>query len=300
MGVPKVRLAKPRKGPKPEALMHNASSLPMYLKCLADPFSMPACQMPDMYGGKTVAFKLVDEYTVATDASGAACWAASPTLSQANGSYTVTAGVTSNVTWAAHPDNATVVAGYTWSRLVCFGVEVAYIGATQSAAGWLTYVEDHAKAYLSSVSLASVGDDGVSGRADAGRVATMFPVHEPRFGFANDTAADVPTFPCAYFVAQGLPASTPVFRVRVTRHIEGLPLRTNLMRDAATHSHASPSTMAAAANMGVAPRSSVNEPSARQGVVKALESAAIYAITHPYETFNALEKAGAMVSTLLM
>jgi hypothetical protein len=58
--------------------------------------------------------------------------------------------------------------------------------------------------------------------------------------------------------------------------------------------------LAAAANMSAVVRTSVNEPSARRSVISALESAASFAITHPYEVAAGFEKAASFIGALLL
>lgn len=240
-------------------------NLPAYLKCLADPFSMPACRMPDLFGGNTTAIKLVDEYTVGSDASGVALWAVGPALVRANYTYTQTAGVISAGAYTPHADNTTIGSNSLWSRLVCFGVEVTYIGATATASGFLTRTQDHGESYWAGSNISTICDDGVTARADQGCAISLIPVQEPRFDNENGTAFNTPTFPYAYFSAQGLPASTTsLFRVRVTRHMECLPYRSSaLMRDSAAPSLADPIQLAASSYMATVPNSSVNTSSAR-------------------------------------
>lgn len=250
----------------------------MYLQCLVDPFSQPACQMPDLYGGASVAYKLVNEYTVTSDAAGYAVFAAAPSLVASEMTWTVTAGATGAATTASHPDNAAVSAAYYWSRLVCFGTEVTYLGAPQTASGGLTVIQTPNANELNGINLSSVYDDGEFGRADKGRVVVGRPLQEPRFEQTSGALAGSPTFSVLAFIGSGLPASTVCFRVRVTRHMEGLPQRNNLMRAMAADSPVDLRAMEAAAVLGSKMNTSTNEPAVRLEAKKAAAQVASTAI----------------------
>lgn len=265
----------------------------MYLKCLIDPFNEPACRMPDLYGGKTVAFKLVNEYTVTSDAAGYAVFAANPALAVAECTWTVTAGVTGALVSAQHPDYTAVNAAYVWHRLVCFGVEVSYVGAAQTAAGGITAITNSYAQDINNVTVSTLFDDGVFNRAQDGVVMVARPVQEPRFEVTSSSGANNPTFPCITVIGAGLPFSTPVFRVRVTRHVEGLPSKGSLMRGMAGDSVADMLALAAGANLGEKGNNSANTASARTAAKQVASNAATAAIAAaaPY----AMEGAGQLV-----
>lgn len=269
------------------------SSTTMYLRCLIDPFSEPACRMPDLYGGKTVAFKLVNEYTVTSDAAGYAVFAAGNALQNAEQTWTVTAGSTGVLSSTSHPDYAALYTAYTWSRLVCFGAEVSYVGAAQTAAGGITAVLNPLAQDIDSKVVSTLFDDGTFSRAQDGMVAVSRPVQEPRFDATTSAGANSPTFPNITFVAAGLPFSTPVFRVRVTRHMEGLPTKASLMRSMAGDSVADMLALVAGANLGEKGNASSNTTPARSAAKQVASSAANAAIAAaaPY----AVEGAGQLV-----
>lgn len=250
----------------------------MYLKCLIDPFNEPACRMPDLYGGKTVAFKLQNEYTVTSDAAGYAVFGSHPSLINAELTWTVTAGSTGAATTAQHADYTSVNAAYVWSRMVCFGVEVSYVGAAQTASGGLTSFVHVYPTDLNSQVLATIYDDGMFTKAQDGAVVVGRPVQEPRFESTAGTSANAPTFPCLNFVGAGLPASAAVFRVRVTRHMEGLPQKNSLMRGMAQDSVADLLALTAGANLGEKGNASANTIPARTAAKQLATSAASSAI----------------------
>lgn len=265
----------------------------MYLRCLIDPFNEPACRMPDLYGGKTVAFKLVNEYTVTSDAAGYAVFGAHPSLVTADMTWNVTAGSTGVHSATQHSDYTAVNSAYVWSRMICFGMEVSYVGAAQTASGGLTSFIHPYATDLSSQVLSSVFDDGTFTRAQDGAVVVGRPIQEPRFDATSSGSNNVPTFPILSFVGAGLPFSVPVFRVRVTRHMEGLPQKNSLMRGMASESVADVLALAAGANLGEKGNASANTAPARQmarNVASAAANSAIAAAA-PY----AVEGAGQIV-----
>lgn len=272
----KVVAAAPKK--KKAAGGSVPSTTAMYLKCLIDPFNEPACRMPDLYAGKTVAFKLVNEYTITSDGAGYACFAAHPALLTSEMTWTVTAGATGTASVTQHPDYTAVNAAYVWSRLVCFGVEVSYIGAAQTAAGGITSFVFPYSTDLSSQTLATIYDDGTFTRAQDGTVLVGRPVQEPRFEATSGATANTPTFPILAFVGAGLPFTTACFRVRVTRHMEGLPQKNSLMRGMASDSIADMLALAAGANLGEKGNTSANTPGARFAAKQVAAQAASSAI----------------------
>lgn len=284
-GQPKAAVAPPAKvvAQAPKAKKASKSEVSpttaMYLKCLIDPFNEPACRMPDLYGGRTVAFKLMNEYTVTSDGAGYAVFAAHPALLTADMTWTVTAGVTGTAAATQHADYTAVNAAYVWSRLVCFGVEVSYVGAAQTASGGLTSFTFPYSTDLNTQTLSTIYDDGTFSRAQDGAVLVGRPIQEPRFEATSGASTNTPTFPVLAFVGAGLPFTTAVFRVRVTRHMEGLPQKNSLMRGMAADSVADMLALAAGANLGEKGNVSANTPAARQAAKQVASQAASSAIT---------------------
>lgn len=211
--------------------------LPMYLKCVIDPFTQPACGVPDNYGGKTFKNIYVDEYSFTPDAAGNILFCVAPALSRAMYYSTVTAGVIGNATtpYTAHPDYASLSSNFDQSRLACFGVEVTYIGATAAAAGSINVIEDVALNYWTGATVTSIMDDGQYAPAFEGVKRAMVPRMEPRYDTDTNNVWMTPTFPYLHVAAVGLPTSaSPLLRVRVTRHIEALVPKTNATLRAAT------------------------------------------------------------------
>lgn len=275
-----AKAAKKKKAPGGGAKAPLSDAGMMYLRCLLDPFSEPPCHMPDLYGGLSVAFKLVNEYTVTSDGAGYAVFAAHPALAAGDLAWTVTAGAAAaSSTSTPHPDYTSVNAAYLWSRLVCFGVEVTYLGAPSTASGGLTCIQTPLTTDINSAVLANIYDDGEFGRADKGRVVVARPVQEPRFESTSLTSTNTPAFPTIVFIGAGLVTGVACFRVRVTRHMEGLPQRNNLLRAMATDSPVDMRAMEVASAVAGKSNTSTNEPAARIEAKKAAAQVASTAIS---------------------
>lgn len=279
---------------KPTSKAGAASAGSMYVACMIDPFSMDACQCPDLFAGQTVAFKLVEEYIITSDANGYAVFGASPGMSNAYSTWTVTAGATGSVASAAHPDQTTVAANYLYARMNCYGVEVTYTGASSTSTGWLTSFIHPYLTDLNTQTISGILDDGVGGRVDAGRVVIGRPNQTPRYESEASAAFMTSTFPCLNFVASGLGATQTVLRMRVTRHMEGLPLKSSLMRGMATSSAADLHAMEVATNLGSVGQVSLNTTAGREQAVKAAKAtvmSTVNTVAKPYYN-KALEMIG--------
>jgi hypothetical protein len=234
-------------------VLPKPASLPAYVNAMIDPVMADPVRVPDDHVSPTVALKLTDEYTITSDAAGYAVWGVSPSLSNARQGWTVTAGSTGAAPsfQAAHPESSNCSASFKFSRECVYEIEVNYIGAELNAAGRLVAIESTSDATYNSVVLDTIIDDGESAPAQYGRRIVVRPTQAPRFEDAGalGSAYMTPTFAYWAFVGVGLPATTVCFSVRVTRHFEGIPHKTSLLRGVAVPEPYNPSSLTIAANM---------------------------------------------------
>lgn len=229
------------------------NALPQYLKCVLDPFSMPACGFPDNFAGNTSKIKAVESYVLTTDAAGTLAHCVGPSLQRARYSLPIAAGLTGNAageTITAHGDYAAIAAVSPWARMSCFGIKVEYIGAATTASGTLTVVKDPLEYAWVSTDVSTLSDDGATRRADQGRMIPMPPNMAARFENVAGTSFENPTFNFCYLLFQGLPASAACIRVTTVRHIELLPTKASVLtRGQTSRTPAQPLTLAALSNL---------------------------------------------------
>lgn len=297
---PQQQSARNQSGQKQERKQSRDYALTAYLKCLTDPFNNPPCRLPDMYAGATVVFALTQDFTLRSDANGRIAFIVSPALNRST--YTPVldaAGSSASVTYQAHDDYTATLAGYTWTRMVCGGIMAQYIGAQQTAAGWISIVEDPDLNYFTVGSnVAGKSEDGFSGPATAGGAATWVPCQEPRLDATTNVGGNTPTFSYFFIFGEGLPANTDCFRLRTIRHIEGPPTKANLARRSAMPGHASTAELEAASAISPLLKPSSGESAVRTAVVKAAEAVGVKAIE--YGTAKALDFAATRFPTMLM
>jgi hypothetical protein len=210
--------------------------LPSYAKCVLNPFDEPACGYPDVFNKPTMKVKLVETYTLSSDATGFVARSASPTLVRSWYTFALSTGNFAAGTYVSHPDYSSVAAQGTWARTVCMGVNVEYIGPVSTGSGTLSVMTDPAENYWQGVTPESCMDDGYTGPALEGRKVALVPSMPARYEGEAGVFFSCPTFDYVYILATGLPASTACFRVTVVRHVEILPTKANaLARSAATH-----------------------------------------------------------------
>lgn len=195
--------------------------------------------MPDRFNEPTAATVLRNEYTITSDAAGQAVWAEHPAPGFAKCTWTVTAGTTAaGPTTTAHPQAAAFAADARFARTVAIKVTVTYIASTMATAGYLTYFTKTDSADISSQSVDGLHTGGLSqARADVPITIYGDPSQELRWeapGVAN-TAFMAATHKFHAFAATGLPASTAVFRVRICRFMEYLPLEGSLAEGETKH-----------------------------------------------------------------
>lgn len=234
--------------------------LPMYCRCLADPEGSQPCRLPDDYVSPTNAIKLVEEFTVTTDNSGFSAFTISPAVARSKyvTPLTTTAGVTASGTdtYTAQPDFATLSAQFVQGRTVALQVTVNYIGAPMSAAGRLIWIESDNVGYISNATdISAFFDDGESSPLIEGKIIRSRPTQAPRFEPIAGGGFGLTTWPVNTFIIVGAPTTTTVVSVRVTRHIEAIPVKTSIMRGEARPEPYNPDALAMAANMGVTGKS---------------------------------------------
>lgn len=184
-------------------------------------------RLPDEYSEPTAVATLVDNYTITSDVNGACVFA------EVANCHRTTAGTGSSpftigsVTMTRQGAAFSAVADL--ARVVAIKVEVTYIGADLSAAGYLSYLRrrgfGQSLAGTASVdALHQLADrqvaakEGISIMSGAHSVNSMEKVVG---NFANDFM-ETKQF-SHVFAASGLPANTAVFRVRSIRFMEFVP-----------------------------------------------------------------------------
>lgn len=181
-------------------------------------------RLPDESNDPSAAKVLKSEYTVSSDAAGHAVFGEQYNLSGSRCSWTVTAGTTGTTNTTVHPQNTAFQTEARVARMVAYRVSVMYIGAEQTSAGYLSYEE---KVLVSDVASLSVDalhtGNEVQVKAQDGLVVYVDYTQQPRWEDPTVATFCQYTFPCACFIASGLPVSTPVFRVKVERFLEYLP-----------------------------------------------------------------------------
>jgi len=236
-----------------QAKKRGSAPVHMYCQCLADPEGSPACRVPDDFVVPSVAQKLVQEYTILTDAGGNFFSMVSPALSRAIYSAPVdAAGNIGAITYAAHPDHTALAAEFVFARPVTHQVSISYIGSSQLAAGRIAIIQDNNQgAYTTGGNISTMFDDDWSGPAAGGGFARARPREVARMQDLNTANWGIPSFDAVFIVGTGIPAGTNIC-VRVTRHIELVPQRKSTWRGVAQIEPFHPTAMAQATNMGPA------------------------------------------------
>lgn len=186
-------------------------------------------RLPDEHNDHSAAKVLRSEYTVSSDAAGHAVFGESFNISGAKMYWGIAAGITSAVNTSQHPQYAAFVAEARTARMVAMRIHVLYIGAEQTSAGYLSYEEKYSSADVGGLSIDSLhtGSD-IQCKAQDGLVAYIDYTQLPRWESPVASSFMEATFPCGIFIASGLPVSTPLFRVRVERFMEYLPIEGTL------------------------------------------------------------------------
>lgn len=250
-------------------------------------------RLPDEFASTTAATVLRSEYTVTSDAAGHAVFAENTNFLASRLNWTVTAGTTGTVATTAHPQFAAIVAAARLARLVHFTVQVTYIGAEQTSAGYLSMAVKHDVADVNSITV-----DGL-------HTGSQLQVKAPDGGYVDISFSQTPrwedpaagsfmqsTFNLALFTASGLPASTACFRVRVLRFVEFIPKEGDLFEGEQQVEPHNPGAMSVHGQLS-APATSISSLTGRPGALKAIKDAAnaAYHIVQPMASSYMVGKA---------
>lgn len=207
-------------------------------------------RLPDPENQPSAATVLRSEYTITSDGAGQAVWGEFYNLLYAKATYAVTAGNTAGAVTTAHPQSTAFYAEARFARMVGMKIQVTYIGAEQTSAGYLSYTE---KADTSDIGLQTVDNlhtgAQVQVKASDGLVCFVDYTQVPRWETPNLATFMQATFPIANFIATGLPFTTAVFRVRVARFMEYLPIEGSLAEGELLHEPHNPGALAAHAEL---------------------------------------------------
>lgn len=238
--APKPAVRK-RKGLPVHPAMSQLPSLVQYRLGSSEPL-----RLPDEMSDPTAAKVLRNEYTITSDAAGHAMFGEHYSLSNAKMSWTITAGTAGVASYTAHPQQSAFNAEARVARMVAARISISYIGATQTGAGYLSYEEKILPDDVNNLTADQVhtGSD-VQVTAQDGLVVHLDYTQHPRWESPTASSFMIYTFPVAVFIASGLPVSTPVFRVRIERFVEYLPLDGTLSEGEVRHEPHDPGAMSA-------------------------------------------------------
>lgn len=241
-----------------------------YVEALIDPRNAAGVRMPDNYKSGTTALKLVEEFTVTTNGGGSMMFGVQPGVNRSIINSAVV-GVTSAVseTYVQHPDYTAFTGAHLYARVLFYMVEITYIGAEQTSAGRLCCVNTVGTNHYQSVDITTMFDDaGCVMAAQQGMSCIVRPFQEPRLADASTLGWATDYLQVMYFAVTGAPISTTVFDVRVSKFVEGVPLRTSLMRGMVSVEPSVPNALAIAANIGTDQADTVaNTTEGRKGQV---------------------------------
>jgi hypothetical protein len=223
-----------------------------FVEAMIDPRSASGMRLPDNFKSGSTAMKLVEEYVITTSGFGHAFFGVHPGLAQSwitNAVTTTTTGATETIT--AHPDYTAYNLAHSLARPLMYMVEITYIGAEQTSAGRLCCVNTAGTGQYLSTDISTMFDDaGCVMAAHEGMSCIVRPYQDPRFEPTSEVKLGALHLPVMYFALMGAPTSTTVFDVRITKFLEGVPLRTSLMRGMTAIEPAVPNALAIAANVG--------------------------------------------------
>lgn len=202
-------------------------------------------RLPDTFNSPTAATVLRSEYTLSSDATGQMVWAENFSTKNARAIYTITAGVTAvSPLTADHPQQAAFAAEARSARQIATKIQVMYIGAEQTSAGYLSFAEKYSSLDIGAQAVDALHTGSIiQVKADEGLLVHVDYTQEPRWEDPNSTGFMDKTFPLAMFTASGLPVNTPVFRVRVARFMEYLPLEGAIAENTTAHEPSNPAAL---------------------------------------------------------
>lgn len=204
-------------------------------------------RLPDVENSPSAATVLRSEYTLGSDAAGVLVFAEGHALSNAKCTWTVTAGTTAAATTAvAHPQSTAFAAEARVARMIAMRIQVTYIGVEQEASGFISFSEKAAEADMLSQTVDGLHTGAqFQVRATDGLLVYVDYVQPPRYEAVSATLMAT-TFPFAVFAASGLPASkASLFRIRVSRFMEYLPVEGALAEGELRHEPHNPGALAA-------------------------------------------------------
>lgn len=204
-------------------------------------------RLPDTYNQPTAATVLRSEYTLSSDGAGHCVWQEIYALLNARQVHTITAGNTgASPTLTSHPQLTAFAAEARVARQVAIKIQVTYIGAEQTSAGYLSFSEKFSGTDTASMSVDALHTGSLMQvKADEGALVHIDYTQEPRWEDPSAGGFMQNTFPLALFVASGLPTGTPVFRVRVARFMEYLPVEGAIAENSTQHEPSNPAAMSA-------------------------------------------------------
>lgn len=242
---------------EPKLKPAQTAPIDMYCRCLADPEGSGPCRVPDDFMVPSVVQKCVEEYSITTNATGS--FYGSVTPCPIRGVYSATtigvgvAGVVDGTSYRSISDFASLYPTFALGRMVTYQVTVSYIGANNTCAGRVCIVSDTSfLAYGAGTKLTDMFDDGTTAPTADGVFYRGRPRQTPRMEDLNITTFGYPTFDTAFFCGVGLPVNSECISVRVTRHMELVPIKGNIWRNAAALEPYNPLVVAQSVNMAQA------------------------------------------------
>lgn len=232
-------------------------------------------RLPDQENQPSAATVLRSEYTLGSDAAGNCVFGEHANILSAKLVWTVTAGSTGTAVATIHPQYTAFTGEARYARQIATRIQVLYIGTEQESSGYLSFIERPALADTDTQTIDSLHTaSDIQVKATDGLIAFVDYTQTPRWEAPTQAAFMVATFPFAVFVASGLPASkTSLFRVKVERFMEYLPVEGSLAEGELKHEPHNPGAMVAqGALSGV--RTSVYTPSLKGEFVKGVKEVA--------------------------
>lgn len=225
-------------------------------------------RLPDADNSPSAATVLRSEYTVTSDGAGHVVFGEYFHTIGAKQAWTVTAGSTGTNTGTNHPQHAAFAAEARYFRMVGMKIQVTYIGAEQTSAGFLSYVEKSSITDCNTQTVDSLHTgSSIQVAAKEGLIAFVDYTQLPRWELPSTSNAMEATFPMALFAASGLPFSTAVFRVRVARFLEFIPVEGALSEGELRHEPSNPGSLAAHGELS-GPKTSVYTPAQQSTFMK--------------------------------
>lgn len=234
-----------------------------------------ALRLPDHFNDPTAATVLKNEYTITSDAAGHALFAEHNGLALARCVWTVTAGAAAATpTTTAHPQATAFYNEARVARMVAIKIQVTYIGAEQTTAGYVSYAPKAAAADVNSVTMDALHTGGVSQtRSGVSLVLHGDFTQEPRWESPSDVNFMANTHRIHVLAASGLPASTACLRVRVLRFLEYLPIEGSLAEGELKHEPHDGAALSVHGSLG-GPATSVARGSDTSGFFAGVKAAA--------------------------